>query len=669
MSVANCLLLFLAAVARGVGRGLWRWVWRAVGQALLIAAGLGLLRLVQVTVLWPGEGAPSAQQVLVACLQGLRFDLKVGAVMAMLGLPLMVWRNPLPWKVWLGLGLAASSLLALINLNYISFYKSPIDEIVFGLVEDDTIAILRTVWADYPVIRLLVAVGLYTAGGLWLARRWAGRMEQGPSLPRWVRGLGIVLVPLVLLVAAKGTLRGMALDVQHWAVTSNPFANMMVPNGVVALENAWDRRSNTMDFRDAETGVRALGFVSVAEAAGVLGLPGDPAALRRALHPLPRTVPTPQRDLVFLMVESWADEPLRYQRPGFDVMGQLKEVWPQAQVFRDFDAWQNGTHPTLEALLFGTPITPLAQGVLSRRRLPWSLPEVMHRAGYHTVFATSGSAGWHDLSRMLRVQGFDEIIDASLLREKYPQGDAGIWGVWDEILFSHLQTRLEQGGPQGQPLFVFVLTTTNHSPYGLPPRWQAEGLDPMGWQGPDVQPELPASLLTYRYTNDQIGAFVAGQMARGEHMPLIAATGDHNMRSLGSYASAARVALRHRVPLAIWGGAQVKQCRADLRPASHRDIFPTVLPLLGLEQGFLKTGRSLLDCSGRGKGESIGVAQSFTGALRTASGVWMSGQPDSFICTDPKAGPECRFPAELDRQERARWALLDWNVRQFFVPH
>ncbi len=662
-------IAILGALARGFGWGIWRWVWRAVGQVLLIAVGLELFRLMQVAVLWPGEGAPSAQQVLMACLQGLRFDLKVGAVMALIGLPLMVWRNPLPWKLWLGAGLALSSLLALINLNYISFYKSPIDEIVFGLFEDDTVAILRTVWADYPLLRLLGVVALWTAAGLWLARRWQGISGQGPTPSRWIRASGTVLVPLLLLIAAKGTLQGMALDVQHWAVTSHPFANMMVPNGVVALENAWERRSNTMNFQDAETGVRALGFASVAEAAGVLGLPGQAEALRLALHPAISVSSGPKRDLVFLMVESWADEPLRYQRPGFDVMGQLKSVWPQARVFRDVDAWQNGTHPTLEALMFGTPITPLAQGVLSRRRLPWSLPEVMHQAGYHTVFATSGSAGWHDLSRMLRVQGFDEIIDASLLREKYPQGDAGIWGVWDEILFAHLQTRLEQGGPQGQPLFVFVLTTTNHSPYGLPPGWKADGLDPMGWQGPDLQPELPASLLTYRYTNDQIGAFVSAQMARGERMPLIAATGDHNMRSLGSYASASRVSLRHRVPLAIWG-APARGCRADLRPASHRDIFPTVLPLLGIEQGFLNTGRSLLDCSGRGPSDQpVGVAQSFTGALRTASGVWMAGQPESFICTDPRAGTDCQFPADLDRQERARWALLDWNVRQFFVPH
>jgi phosphoglycerol transferase MdoB-like AlkP superfamily enzyme len=658
----------VAGAVRAVGRGLWRWAWRSLGLALLVAAGLGLFRVVQVVMLWPGEGGPDVHQVLVACLQGLRFDLKVGAVMALLGAPLMVWRSPLPWKIWLGLGLMLSGLLALINLNYIDFYKSPIDDIVFGLVEDDTVAILRTIWADYPVLQLLLAVGLWTAAGLWLGRRWVGRMGQGPAVPHWSRMLGGLLVSLALLIAAKGTLQGMALDVQHWAVTSHPFANLMVPNGVVALENAWQRRSSAMNFRDAETGVRALGFASVAEAAGVLGLPGDAAVLRQALHPPIRASSGPKRDLVFLMVESWADEPLRYQRPGFDVMGQLKSVWPQAWVFSDVDAWQNGTHPTLEALMFGTPITPLAQGVLSRRRLPWSLPEVMHQAGYHTVFATSGSAGWHDLSRMLKVQGFDEIIDAGLLREKYPQGDAGIWGVWDEILFQHLRLRLEQGGPQGRPLFVFVLTTTNHSPYGLPPGWQAEGLDPLGWPGPDLQPELPASLLTYRYTNDQIGAFVAAQQARGERMPLIAATGDHNMRSLGSYASASRVALRHRVPLAIWG-APATGCQQDMRPASHRDIFPTLLPLLGIEQGFLKTGRSLLDCGRRSQEEPIGVAQSFTGALRTASGVWTAGQPESFICTDPKAGPACRFPTELDRQERARWALLDWNVRQFFVPH
>jgi hypothetical protein len=55
----------------------------------------------------------------------------------------------------------------------------------------------------------------------------------------------------------------------------------------------------------------------------------------------------------------------------------------------------------------------------------------------------------------------------------------------------------------------------------------------------------------------------------------------------------------------------------------------------------------------------------FTGDARNAQGSWQLGNPKSFVCTsahiDAKAA--CAFSARDDEQERARYALLDWNIR------
>jgi len=39
------------------------------------------------------------------------------------------------------------------------------------------------------------------------------------------------------------------------------------------------------------------------------------------------------------------------------------------------------------------------------------------------------------------------------------------------------------------------------------------------------------------------------------------------------------------------------------------------------------------------------------------------GDPNSFMCSPPRVGGDCRFDAELDARARARIGLLDWNVR------
>jgi phosphoglycerol transferase MdoB-like AlkP superfamily enzyme len=416
--------------------------------------------------------------------------------------------------------------------------------------------------------------------------------------------------------------------------------------------------------------VHALGFASVQQAADAYGLHANGReAIARALiaHGTPAAA-APHRNLVFLQMESWSAEPLRYQAPGFDMLGRLAQPLQQAYLFTSFDSAQDGTHPTLEAILFGTPITPLTQGPNGRRPIPWSVARVLKQAGYDTVFATSGQSGWRDLNRVLVAQGFDEVVDAVSLRKLYPNAQGGIWGVWDDYLFDYIRHRLATQ-PAGRPIFIYGMSTTNHPPYELPAGYQPPPLDMHLWHGETSADSLHDNLVSYRYVNDRFGQFMGELGADGTlSRTVVAATGDHNVRSFGVYATPERLPLKHRVPFAVWAGPGL--CREQLAlPASHRDMFPTLLPLLGITSGYLRTGRDLFDCSGQTAGaaesETSPRALSYTGDVRNLHGVWHLGQPRSFVCaaTEPTPAHGCRFPASDDAAERAYWALMDWNVR------
>src|SRR3989338_11151093 len=101
-------------------------------------------------------------------------------------------------------------------------------------------------------------------------------------------------------------------------------------------------------------------------------------------------------------MESWSAEPFLYQASDFDVLGRLAATLPQACHFTNFDSAQPGTHPTLEAILFSSPITPLTLGPHGKVPIPWSIPLVLKRAGFHTLFVTSAPSGWRDLDRVLK---------------------------------------------------------------------------------------------------------------------------------------------------------------------------------------------------------------------------------------------------------------------------
>lgn len=652
----------LTTALNGLLRGLVR-AWLLVLPLVLV---LSLVRLGQLVHFWPQGFAVPASDVAAALWQGLRFDLKVGAIAGFVLLLVLPWLGDRAHRRLVAALAFVFVLLSFINLHYFGFYKTPIDSMVFGLVEDDTAAVLQTVWHDFPVLWSLVLVGLLTGATVALHRLLL-RLEPGLRLqgrPWGLRLAAALMALFALVLAGKGTLRQMALQRQHLTVTTSQFLNDMVPNGVIALKYAWDSRGQSQNLSDPLVGLRAMGFASPQAAAQALGLPDSQDAQLLAwlrAHPaLPAG--TPHKNLVFVLMESWSAEPMRYQSPQFDVLGRLAPTLAQACHFHNFESAQAGTHPSLEAILFSSPLTPLTLGEVGRKPIPWALARVAREAGYQTVFATSARSGWRDLNRVLVAQGFDEVVDANTLQAQYPEATLGIWGVWDHYLFRHVQKRLAEQ-PADKPLFVFMLTATNHPPYDLPPEYQRVPRDMAQWKGETSADTLIPNLDTYHYASDQLGAFVQQvQQGPAGASTLIAATGDHNVRSFGVYAAPERRYLLRQVPFVIWGKGLQCGTQQDL-PASHRDMFPTLFPLAGIDGPYINTGRNLLLSKPPADALNAPRTLFYTGEARSTRGMWQLGNAQSFVCTPPDGQP-CAFNAQDDLQERARYGLLDWNVRQ-----
>ncbi len=647
---------------------------QAWAMVLCLALTLSVLRVGQIAWHWP-EGLTAPWTDLWAVVfQGARFDLKVCAAAALLLWPLLLI-VPARFHGWLAGTVAFLFVTAtLINLHYFGFYKTPIDPVVFGFFEDDTKAILQTIWSDFPVVLTLLVL----AGASWAAiagrRALYGCLSRGLNrriaerrVPVLLTLLGVLLGLFLLVLTTKGTLRAMALGRQNVSVTTSQFLNDMVPNGVIALKFAWDRRRDSQNFNDPLLGLKRLGYDSPLAAAHALGIEAtDETTLRHALLAHGAQDQAPRKNLLFFLMESWSAEPFLYHdRKDFDVLGRLAPTMANACHFSNFDSAQPGTHPSLEAILFSTPITPLTLGVQGSKPIPWSVPLVLKQAGYRTLFVTSARAGWRELDRVLKTQGFDEVVDASHLKAAYPEATLGIWGVWDSYVFRYLSERLKQ--PQDKPLFVFVLTATNHPPYDLPPEYARVKRNEARWGGERNAETLWLNIDSYHYATDLLGGLVQ-EVQRGplRGNTVIAATGDHNVRSFGLYATPERRYLLSQVPFVVW--EEGLRCGPQRQlPASHRDMFPTLFPLLGVHNGYVQTGRNLLRDPAREPNPALNAPLSvnYYGTARNAQGSWTLGDAASFVCTPggAQAGPACRFDPQQDALARAQLGLLDWNVR------
>jgi phosphoglycerol transferase MdoB-like AlkP superfamily enzyme len=647
------LMLPPRALLHGMGVGL------CVG--LVLALWLSAARLLMLAYHWPSPGGELWAELPVALLMGFRFDLKMGAIATLLLCPLLGWRwrmSAVLLKVWA----TSFALLAVINFYYYGFYKLPIDSVIFGLADDDTVAVLHTIWRDFPMLQIAVVLAL----AVWSANAVALRVGQHAL--QWLQQHGarawhLLFVPVLLVVVlmvGKGTLKGMALQLDNITATSKPFLNNVIPNGVTALYNAWDAYRTSTDIGEEDTGLKALGFENYQAAALAYGIQATrPEAVQHALMAAGHTPPN-GKNLVFFQMESWSAEPFKYQSKDMDVLAGLNAKLHNAWLFDNFDAAHHGTHPALEAILFNTPVTPITNGKYRHVQLDWGVPFAFKKADYDTVFVTSGQSGWRELNRVLLTQSFDEVIDAATLRAKYPGAEGGIWGVWDSYMFRYIEERLAQQ-PKNRPLFIYAMSTTNHPPYELPSDYKPFAFDINKWPGDKGSEHLIPNLQTYRYANDELAKFVgAVEAGPAGARTLIAATGDHNVRTFGQYATPESQILRQQVPFIVWGAGKLSCPSALHQAASHLDMFPTLFPLLGIGEGYLMTGRNLSACPSAANAKDA-LAVTFIGQVRSNQAIWTMGSANTLACQP--VGSVCEWQPAQDAQARARVALMDWNVR------
>lgn len=671
-----------------------RWQhWRELNRQLwrLGLIGVVTLTLMRVLLLWNNAPAPlevPRSEILEAFWMGLRFDAKIMAILlgpwlliatVLLPLPrclIAVWRRM--WPFWAVVVMVLVNVLALINHFFFDFYQGPINALIFGLFEDDTQAVLETVWSDYPLVPLIVALVGMTGIQIALMRR--GRRPAGPQLGR-ARPTLLVVVSLIALTGlGRGSLGTFPLREMHMGVSGSAFVNDLVPSGPQAMYLAWKERQANQIGDDPRSGLVRYGFRSPMAAAAALdwSRADTPQAV---IEHMTRTTPirpvaaAQPPHVVVSVMESWGRHPLAFDdAESNDLLGRLRPwVQGKADYFPHALSSANGTHPSLEGILFDTPISPLTQSRYGYHQYSTSVVLPYERAGYHTVFLTSGSVQWRNLDDALRRQGFDEVLGENAIRERFPEARGSTWGLYDEWMFRYGEALLREAEVNGETLMLVMLSITNHPPYRTPEHYDPAPLD-VSRLGDElaVSPAFGTSILeTYQYANDSMGRFLnhledAGLM---DHT-LFAATGDHNTRSLIQYPDAHDLFDQFGVPILMWippryrghGEAQVDDW------TSHRDIFPTLwahslsharVPWMGrdLYAPVASPMALTFDRQDGGKGVAISAAGAVTHLADPVFYHWSQG----VLRADASPSPALR---DLARHARARMALEDWRIRR-----
>ncbi len=436
----------------------------------------------------PGLLNPPHPDLFKGFWMGIRFDLSLLSYFTLLSFLLVLClRNekilrPFLIFYWLTT-ISFIAVLFAIDYGFYSFFQDHINIMFFGFFKDDTWALIRTFWKNYPFVSIIVcaviSVFVVYAG---LKKYFSALQLESLKSARSV--ISAILTILVLSLTARGSLGLFPLSNQDTVISNESFINFLAFNAGHSFYRAtrlfkdqnkkWNMNAETYGYSDLQTAISDYRRTSFGDA---------PAPAKPGVSPfqqmLRKTSLTSMKEpphVVVIMMESFGSYWIKYNSEQFDLLGPLKKHFEEDSLLLNSLPNAGSTIGTLSSFMMGFPQRVQGPFLTESENLNSSFPSGIGnpylKNGYQTRFIYGGNPGWRDINKYALKQGFQTVegaveIKNKLSAEKLKNFEEHDWGIYDEDLFEYALNELKTAT---KPQFILIMTTTNHPPYQLPQR-------------------------------------------------------------------------------------------------------------------------------------------------------------------------------------------------------
>lgn len=537
--------------------------------------------------------------IIPAFQRGFRFDLKVTGFLL---LPLVIWVLASfffdPSKMLRGLKKSAKVLwplfvlILLIDQQYYAFFQSHINILFFGVAEDDTQAVLKSVWTDHPFIRVM----LFWASLVYLIYKILDlslplieNLSLNEKFKRYFQRKEFLIAFLIFapayVMAMRGSFTIFPLMRDDANISNHPYVNYLVMNPFFSLKEAIQERKETTKLEPESTLLGNSGFQSEGDALNTLDIKSMSELFKSSNeNPEARSAPL---NVVHSMMESWSNSYIDYHdKENNDLLGSLEGHFKEDFLFRNFFSSTSSTLPSFEAMIFSKE-NPLMiwNSPFRFSRFESSIARPFADKGYRTVFITSGKLGWRNLNQWIKKQYFEEAYGQDDIARRYSDAQICSWGVYDEYALRLAHDLLKEA--DSRPVFIFIQTTSNHTPYEIPSHYVPRPThipEALSKNMASTRELVERSLVGYQYANNALGTFISSVKndAQLSNNTIISATGDHSAWTLiPRNSTVVPLKLQLSVPFYVRVPDRLrKQLYFDKdRAGSHKDLQATLVNL------------------------------------------------------------------------------------------
>lgn len=555
-----------------------------------------------------------------AMFLGLRYDLMPLAYINILPFLIINLSFFIPGKKIIGisrfliisilfLGYVTLGWLYLFDYSFYSYYQDHLNILFFGLFEDDTTAVLVSIWKNYNLVLWLPVIGFCHYAVYRLVKLMVSKFEFDLKTAKVSFKMPLTFVGGLVLLAffARGTFNRLPLSVEDAHLGPDEFINEVALNGPLTLNRAIKIRKvfgkGEFDY------LRNFGFDSW-ESAYKTAFGAEPPSkdLYTALErktPVNDALKARPPHVIMVVMESFGSSWNDQNSADFNILGDLATHFKEDYLFKNFLPAENGTIGSIVSVATSQVIRPGARFLSESDYMSTALRSAgqlpFKESGYTTHFIYGGKLGWRDLGKFLRVQGYDHLWGAEEMKETMPELSnieprelGNEWGIFDEYLYSYVEEILKTAT---EPQFFLILTTSNHPPFEfpnayrpLPLKLSKEKLDRI-----TVDQDLAEKrFLALQYANQKMAEFLSRLKSSDKKDDVIVSlTGDH------SYWISKGMGLeedfkRYAVPFYLSVPERLKPSGYDPEAfGSHEDIFPTLYHLALSNQKYLSFGENI----------------------------------------------------------------------------
>ncbi len=563
---------------------------------------------------WSSQGFP---ELLKAFWMGIRFDAVILGYMAAIPSLLIILalhiRSQGIWELTLNVikkyyfffFFIVSCLLA-IDIGFYSFFQDHFNILVFGLIEDDTAALLKTFWKNYPMVWMSLGAIVYG----WLLYKLTNKILHPLQLDQTIEKTSFWLMPIAsiallscVVIVSRGSFGLFPLGPADTVISSDPFVNHLTSNGIHALYRAFKlRKQSNLNW---DNNLKLFGYTDPRQAfADFYSLPLDkvPAEPLDLFHKKTAKNIWAEKmkpHVVVVVLESFGTYYLQYQSEKFQLLGEFEKHTQQDLFLKNFLPSASSTTGSLSSLMISAPHRPVGNFLTESEYLqvPFrsSPARVFSKAGYETHFVYGGNPGWRDMNKFARFQGFDFVDgEADIEKSLGKLTETHDWGVYDEDVYRYVEKLLAEAK---KPKMILLMTTTNHPPYQTPSNFKQAKQE--------IPPNLKEILVgdaeliqnrfkTYYYSNEMVGRFISKiKESPLAEKTILSVTGDHSFWL---------VQFSDQQLFQKWGTPFYLYTPTAIRPkldpetfASHMDIFPTMYNLALSDFPYESLGHNILD--------------------------------------------------------------------------